>query len=99
MSYKNLDQQNLSFLKELLSTNSPSGYEVNAAKVWQNYVNQFAEVSGDVLNNSIGVLNPQAEFKIMIAGHYDEKTYPAPYGLILFGLRSNIAKFRQRDLR
>ncbi|MBP8782515.1 MAG: hypothetical protein KBH03_07750, partial [Paludibacteraceae bacterium] len=72
MSYKNLDQQNLSFLKELLSTNSPSGYEVNAAKVWQNYVNQFAEVSGDVLNNSIGVLNPQAEFKIMIAGHYDE---------------------------
>ena len=25
-----------------------------------------------MLNNSIGVLNPQAEFKIMIAGHYDE---------------------------
>lgn len=72
MNYKNLNQTNIQFLEQLASTNSPSGYEVGAAKVWQGYVSQFAEVSGDVLNNSIGVLNSTASFKIMIAGHYDE---------------------------
>ncbi len=71
-NYKNLNEKNLSFLKDFLSCYSPSGYEAHGAYVWQKYVGNFVQVDGDVLNNSIGVINPDANFKIMLAGHYDE---------------------------
>jgi tetrahedral aminopeptidase len=61
------------FLKELLETPSPSGFEQPAASVWRNYVkNHVDELVGDIHGNSIAVLNPEAPFKFMLAGHVDE---------------------------
>ena len=41
MKYKYLNDKNLDFLKRFLSTYSPSGYEMEAAVVWREYVSQF----------------------------------------------------------
>ena len=61
------------FLKELLETPSPSGFEQTAAKLWRSRVKNYADkVSKDVHGNSIAVLNPKAKFKFMLAGHIDE---------------------------
>jgi endoglucanase len=61
------------FLKELLETPSPSGYEQPAAKLWRSYVKESVDdVFGDVHGNSFAVLNPGAPFKFMLAGHVDE---------------------------
>jgi putative aminopeptidase FrvX len=61
------------FLTELLAAPSPSGFEQPAAKLWREYVKpHVAELTGDVHGNSIAVLNPDAEFKFMLAGHIDE---------------------------
>ncbi|HOK95770.1 MAG TPA: M42 family metallopeptidase [Anaerohalosphaeraceae bacterium] len=61
------------FLKELLETPSPSGFEQPAAKLWRAYVKDSVdELSGDVHGNSIAVLNPKAPLKFMLAGHIDE---------------------------
>ncbi|MCI0499301.1 MAG: M42 family metallopeptidase [Planctomycetales bacterium] len=61
------------FLKDLLETPSPSGFEQPAAKLWRAYVKDSVdELSGDVHGNSIAVLNPKAPFKFMLAGHIDE---------------------------
>jgi putative aminopeptidase FrvX len=38
-----LKQQSLSFLKRLLDTISPSGYEEEAAAVWMNEAKLFAD--------------------------------------------------------
>jgi len=68
-----MNKQAQEFLTELLAAPSPSGFEQPAAKLWREYVKpHVTEVSGDVHGNSIAVLNPDAEFKFMLAGHIDE---------------------------
>ncbi|WP_425467092.1 M20/M25/M40 family metallo-hydrolase [Pseudalkalibacillus caeni] len=58
---------------ELLSTPSPSGAEMEIQRKWINYVKEFAdEIRTDNAGNAIGILNPEAEFKILLAGHCDE---------------------------
>lgn len=64
---------NNDFLMELLHTPSPSGNEAAIQKKWINYVQEYAdEIRTDNAGNAIGVLNPNASFKILLAGHCDE---------------------------
>ncbi len=61
------------FLKDLLEAPSPSGFEQPAAKLFRNRVKGHVDqVYGDVHGNSIAILNPDAPFKFMLAGHIDE---------------------------
>ncbi|MHC4773620.1 MAG: M42 family metallopeptidase [Planctomycetota bacterium] len=61
------------FLTELLAAPSPSGFEQPAAKLWREYVKpHVSELTGDVHGNSVAVLNPDADFTFMLAGHIDE---------------------------
>lgn len=64
---------NKDFLLELLNTASPSSMEMEIQKKWMRYVKDFAdEVRTDNAGNVIGVLNPDASFKVLLAGHSDE---------------------------
>ncbi|WP_156288542.1 M20/M25/M40 family metallo-hydrolase [Oceanobacillus salinisoli] len=64
---------NQEFLIELLNTPSPSSMEMQIQKKWINYVKDFADnIITDNAGNAIGVLNPDAEFKVLLAGHCDE---------------------------
>ena len=66
-------QESLDFLKELLTTPTPSGFESKGQKVWCDYVRQFAdEVTTDEYGNAIAVLNPQGKIKVLLDGHMDE---------------------------
>ncbi|SDM12991.1 M20/M25/M40 family metallo-hydrolase [Sediminibacillus halophilus] len=68
-----MEQNRQQFLMELLRTPSPSSMEMNIQKKWIDYVKPFADkVITDNAGNAIGVLNPDAEFKILLAGHCDE---------------------------
>ncbi|WP_226035854.1 M20/M25/M40 family metallo-hydrolase [Aquibacillus saliphilus] len=61
------------FLMELLRTPSPSSMEMEIQKKWINYVSPFAdEIITDNAGNAIAVLNKDAEFKLLLAGHCDE---------------------------
>jgi putative aminopeptidase FrvX len=60
------------FLKNLLSTPGPSGYEGAAAEVWRVEAGKFAEVRGDRMGNSFATLNEGGTPRIMLAGHIDE---------------------------
>jgi putative aminopeptidase FrvX len=61
------------FLKKLLDTAGPSGFEQAPARVWRDEVNAFAdEVTSDVHGNSVAVLNPKGKPRVMFAGHIDE---------------------------
>jgi endoglucanase len=60
------------FLKNLLSTPGPSGYEGAAAEVWRVEAGKFAEVRGDRMGNSFATLNGDGTPRIMLAGHIDE---------------------------
>lgn len=61
------------FLLELLNTPSPSGCEQEIQKKWAAYVRNFADkIEVDQAGNVIGILNPDAKFKVLLAGHCDE---------------------------
>ena len=81
--------ESLAFLKDIVNTPSPSGYEERAAEVYRQYTSAFADsVTTDVHGNVAAILHPQAEMKIMLAGHIDEIGFIIHYisedGLIYF---------------
>ena len=62
----------VTFLKRLLDTPGPSGFESAPARIWRDEARTFAEVRGDVHGNSIAVVNPGGAPTVMLAGHIDE---------------------------
>jgi endoglucanase len=67
-----LSETSLAFLKRLLDTPGPSGFESAPARLWRDEARAFAELSADVAGNSIAVVNPSGAPTIMLAGHIDE---------------------------
>ena len=82
-------KKSLEFLKRILASPSPSGYEQPVQKIWRKYTAQFAEVRTDSHGNTIGVINPKGSPRIMFAGHCDEIGFMVRYidekGFIYFG--------------
>ncbi len=61
------------FLKRLLDTPGPSGFETAPARVWREEVKRFADdVSTDVHGNSVASVNAKGAPRLMLAGHIDE---------------------------
>lgn len=82
-------KESLEFLKALMTTASPSGFEAANQKVWCDYARQFAdEVYTDAYGNAVAVLNPKGDPKVMFEGHVDELglmvRYVDPSGFIYF---------------
>jgi putative aminopeptidase FrvX len=69
---KGLTADSVTFLKSLLDTPGPSGFESAPAKLWRKYASTFAKVSGDVAGNSMAEVNSAGRPTIMLAGHIDE---------------------------
>lgn len=62
----------LAFLRKLLDTPGPSGFEGAPARLWREEAAKFAEVSADVAGNSAARVCPAGKPRIMLAGHIDE---------------------------
>ena len=61
------------FLRDLLNAPSPSGSEQSASAIFRDRVEGSADqVIPDVHGNTLAVLNPDAPFTFMLAGHIDE---------------------------
>ena len=68
-----LSPSSLAFLKRLLDTPAPSGFEGPAARAWREEASSFAErVTTDVAGNSLAEVNPNGSPTIMLDGHIDE---------------------------
>src|SRR5438067_5106734 len=66
-------EESLEFLRSLVETGGPSGYEQPVQQIFSRYVREYAdEVRTDVLGNAIAVANPGGDPRVMLAGHADE---------------------------
>ena len=75
---------NKEFLYEMLDTMSVSGHEIGLQKkVIQEMTPYAHEIRTDYTGNVVCVLNPEAEFKVLLAGHIDE------IGLVVTHIRSD----------
>jgi putative aminopeptidase FrvX len=67
-----LSDSAVAFLKRLLDTPGPSGFEAAPAAVWRDEAAAFAEVSRDVAGNTLAKVHGSGRPTIMLAGHIDE---------------------------
>jgi endoglucanase len=66
-------EQSLTFLKTLVNTPSPVGYEARGQRAWLDYAGQFAdETFSDAYGNCVAVLNKGGSPRLMLAAHADE---------------------------
>jgi len=73
-------KQSLDFLKKLLATPSPSGFEEQIQEVAKEYGQKYADsVHKDVHGNQIFVKNKSAKLRVMLAGHVDEISLMVSY--------------------
>lgn len=78
------------FLKELVESPSPSGYEGPARAIWRRAVEGVAEeLRTDLHGNTIAAVNPRGTPRVMLAGHVDEIGFLVTYidddGFVYFG--------------
>jgi endoglucanase len=63
----------LEFLRKLINTPSPSGFETRGQRVWLDYVTPYAEATEtDAYGNAVGWLNKGGSPRLMLAAHADE---------------------------
>ena len=68
-----MDERGLQFLKDLLATPSPSGYEQVVQRVVRDFVAPFAaSIRTDWHGNVIAAVNPEGHPRVMLAGHCDQ---------------------------
>ena len=78
------------FLKRIVDTPGPSGYEQQVQKVFQERVRPYSDkVHTDVMGNVIAARNPSGSPRVMLAGHADEIGFIVRFisdeGFIYFG--------------
>jgi endoglucanase len=63
----------IEFLRTLVNTPSPSGFETRGQRVWLDHVEPFAdETFTDPYGNAVATLNKGGSPRVMLAGHADE---------------------------
>ena len=75
-----LDQNSIEFLEKYLNNASPTGYEWEGQKIWMEYLKPYVDTFiTDTYGTAVGVINPEAEFKVVIEGHADEISWYVNY--------------------
>lgn len=68
-----LTSKSLEFLERYLNNASPTGYETAGQKLWMDYLAPYVDdFITDAYGTAVGVINPQADYKVVIEGHADE---------------------------
>lgn len=74
------ETKSLFFLEEYLNTSSPTGYEVSGQKIWMDYIKPFVDkIENDNYGTCYGIINPEADFKVVIEAHADEISWYVNY--------------------
>ena len=75
-----LNDEALKFLEDYLNNASPTGYEAQGQQIWMNYLRPYVdEFITDTYGTAVGVINPKAEYKVVIEAHSDEISWYVNY--------------------
>ncbi|MDI9341752.1 MAG: M42 family metallopeptidase [Sediminibacterium sp.] len=75
-----LTPQSKTFLKAYLNNPSPTGFESSGQKIWLDYIKPYIdEYFVDTYGTAVGVINPKAEYKVVIEAHADEISWFVHY--------------------
>ncbi len=75
-----LNEKSLEFLEKYLNNAAPTGYEWEGQKIWMDYLKPYVdEFITDTYGTAVGVINPDAKYKVVIEGHADEISWYVNY--------------------
>lgn len=75
-----LNKTSLTFLEKYLNNASPTGYESEGQKIWMNYLKPYVDTFiTDTYGTAVGIINPDAKYKVVIEGHSDEIAWYVNY--------------------
>jgi putative aminopeptidase FrvX len=75
-----LNTQSIKFLYEYLNNPSPTGFESSGQKIWLNYIKPYIDdYFIDTYGTVVGVINPKAQYKVVIEAHADEISWFVHY--------------------
>ncbi|UII34838.1 M42 family metallopeptidase [Fulvivirga ulvae] len=75
-----MDKKSQEFLEEYLNNSSPTGFESSGQKIWLEYIRPYIDsYFTDTYGSVVGVINPEAEYKVVIEAHADEISWFVNY--------------------
>ena len=77
---KILDDKAIAFFESYLNNAAPTGYEAEGQKLWMDYLKPYLDTFiTDVYGTAVGVINPDAKYRVVIEGHSDEISWYVNY--------------------
>ena len=75
-----LNKKSMAFLEAYLNNAAPTGYEWDGQKLWMEYLKPYVDTFiTDTYGSAVGVINPDAPYKVVIEGHADEISWYVNY--------------------
>lgn len=75
-----LTKASISFFEKYLNNAAPTGYEVEGQKLWMDYIKPYVDTFiTDTYGTAVGVINPDAPYRVVIEGHSDEISWYVNY--------------------
>jgi putative aminopeptidase FrvX len=75
-----LKKSSITFLEQYLNNASPTGFEAEGQKLWMNYLKPYVDTFiTDTYGTAVGIINPDAPYKVVIEGHADEISWYVNY--------------------
>jgi putative aminopeptidase FrvX len=75
-----MDKKSKTFLYEYLNNASPTGFEQTGQQIWLDYMKPYMnDRIIDVYGTAVGVINPKADYKVVIEAHADEISWFVNY--------------------
>lgn len=75
-----MDKKSKKFLTEYLNNASPTGFESSGQEIWLDYVKPYVDdYIVDTYGSVAGVINPEADYKVVIEAHADEISWFVNY--------------------
>jgi len=75
-----LTKDSLGFLERYLNNPSPTGFESEGQKLWLHYIKPYVDAHlVDPYGSVVGIINPEAKWKVVIEAHADEISWFVHY--------------------
>lgn len=75
-----VNSKSLEFLESYINNPSPTSYEWSGQRMWLDYINPYVdETFVDHYGTAVGVVNPDAPYKVVIEAHADEISWYVNY--------------------
>ena len=77
---KVLNSGSMKFVEKYINNASPTGFEAEGQKIWLDYIKPYIDdYMVDTYGTVVGIVNPEAEYKVVIEAHADEISWYVHY--------------------